>query len=541
MSLFLLLLTLLRTTLVVAHFKPDHDEQVVFDAQPTKRIAVVGAGAAGIGTLKAIMDLDEEMRRGWSVVAFEERVGVGGLWRPDTKPVPSPPKIPETPLYDNLQTNGPHPLLTLPNTTFRPETELMAPHEKVLLYHEDTVQDFNLSSYIKLQHSVLETKWVGSATEGYWDISIEDKQHGRLFHQAFDHLIVATGGNHFPRDTHVAGEDEWFAANRTMIHSMYFRRPDDFVGQNVVVVGAGPSGWDIAMHLEGHTNMTYWARDTRKENPDAHDFPIPTGVEARSRVIEVHENGTVNFKDGTQAHAIQSVILATGFEPQVPFLTAAGLLDEVEEHTNATRLLAMNGRYVRPIYEHTLSLDPRYPLGALYFNGLLTINPTGMCNYAQGLFAAYTIARPELLDTREDLYAALIRREQCVREAGYEPLHVGHRPVGYEDNCEHTRFEDNMINYLKHRGLAGHPGVPSMDVNYTEPWRVWTYANGFELLMAWKQGVQPLGEEFVYRWVEGRETEEDWFEMMQDLIAWWSEHKPKPLRGLFESVARLWS
>lgn len=152
-----------------------------------------------------------------------------------------------------------------------------------------------------------------------------------------------------------------------------------------------------------------------------------------------------------------------------------------------------------------------------------------MCNYAQGLFAAYTIARPELLDSREDLYDALLRREQCVRQAGFDPFHVGHRPVGY-DNCEHTRFEDTMINYLKRHGLAGYPGVPPPDVSYTKPWRNWMYDNGLDLILAWKLGVQPLGDEAVHQWVKGRATEEDWFEMMQGLIAWWHERKPKSLR-----------
>ena len=130
----------------------------------------------------------------------------------------------------------------------------MAPHEKVLLYHEDTVRDFTLSPYIRLKHSVIETKWVGSASSGFWDILVEDRQHGALSHQSFDHLIIANGHNHFPRKTHIVGEEEWFAANRTMIHSMYYRRSDAFTDQNVVVVGAGPSGWDIAMRLIDYTN-----------------------------------------------------------------------------------------------------------------------------------------------------------------------------------------------------------------------------------------------------------------------------------------------
>lgn len=75
----------------------------------------------------------------------------------------------------------------------------------------------------------------------------------------------------------------------------------------------------------------------------------------------------MRFKDGTEAHNIHAIILATGYDIRIPFLTATGLLDEVQEHTNDTLRLATNARYVRPVYEHTLSLDPTYPLVSVLF------------------------------------------------------------------------------------------------------------------------------------------------------------------------------
>lgn len=35
------------------------------------------------------------------------------------------------------------------------------------------------------------------------------------------------------------------------IHSYHYRRPDEFVGKNVAIVGAGPSGFDIATEICG--------------------------------------------------------------------------------------------------------------------------------------------------------------------------------------------------------------------------------------------------------------------------------------------------
>jgi hypothetical protein len=67
---------------------PLQDErQVVFASPDTssrvgiKRVAIVGAGTAGVSTLKTLLvDIPENLRRGWEVVVFEQRADVGGIW-----------------------------------------------------------------------------------------------------------------------------------------------------------------------------------------------------------------------------------------------------------------------------------------------------------------------------------------------------------------------------------------------------------------------------------------------------------------------------
>lgn len=82
-----------------------------------------------------------------------------------------------------------------------------------------------------------------------------------------------------------------------------------------------------------------------------------------SRITSVAANGTVRFTDGAEAHDVHSIILATGYEWRVPFLTVGGMLDEIPDGTNASsHRLTTNSRYLRPVYERTLSLDPSYPL-----------------------------------------------------------------------------------------------------------------------------------------------------------------------------------
>ncbi|EJD46845.1 FAD/NAD(P)-binding domain-containing protein [Auricularia subglabra TFB-10046 SS5] len=394
--------------------------------QASKRIAIVGMGAGGISALKAIMDLPYELRVGWEVVAFEKRSATGGLWLPDDGDVPMPPEIPETPLYPSLRTNGPHPSLTIPHWPLQPETPLFAHHEDVLRYHQGIGTHFNLTSNIRFRQNVLEAEWIGTPGAGHWELTIEDLSSSpagrRTFRRQFEHLIAAPGVSRFPRIPTFPGQHDWMAAGKTTLHSIYYRNPDPYKDCTVVVVGRGPSGWDTARNLVGIAKTVYWSGDVKDGLlpviPGAHDVP---------RIVSL-AGGTVRLADGRELPDVDALILATGYEVRVPFLTAGGALHEVAPGApQPTDRLTTNSYYMHPLYEHTLSLDTRYPLGSLYFNGIVLYNPTGMCDYAQGLFAAYTIALPELLASREELYAALKRREALIRSGGVDPAHYGHK------------------------------------------------------------------------------------------------------------------
>lgn len=45
-----------------------------------KSIAIVGAGSAGLASLKTLLDLPVEVRREWDIVLYEQRRDVGGVW-----------------------------------------------------------------------------------------------------------------------------------------------------------------------------------------------------------------------------------------------------------------------------------------------------------------------------------------------------------------------------------------------------------------------------------------------------------------------------
>jgi hypothetical protein len=241
------------------------------------------------------------------------------------------------------------------------------------------------------------------------------------------------------------------------------------------------------------------------------------------------KNGLPTLNNGATLPDVDTIILATGYEVRVPFLSATGFLDETPP-LNGDRLTT-NGRYISPLYEHTVALDSRYPPGALYFISLLTYNPTGMTNAAQATFAVYTIANASLLGARDELRAALAQREQRVRnEAGVEPERYGHKVnAGYgaeEGYAADGFYQDLLVRSLVARDprLAGMPGIPRGGFNLTERWRVWVMEHTDQVLVGWHEMVDERGEGWEEEFVRGQGTEADYMDTMRRFLEFWDDY-----------------
>ncbi|KAG6374674.1 hypothetical protein JVT61DRAFT_4043 [Boletus reticuloceps] len=220
-------------------------------AHGNKSVAIVGAGSAGLAVLSALVDLQIESH---DIVLYEERRDVGGIWLPDPELV-HPPVLPETPLYPLLHTYTPVPSMTYPDFPFPPGTPMFSSHEYVLEYHRDFALQYNLLPYILFNHIVLSASWVGTSEEGRWDIVV-DNGNGRKTRRSFDHLVVASGHNHYPHILTFPGQDAWLrrrngahGRRREILHSIFYRDPERYANQTVVVVGAGASGQDAASQV----------------------------------------------------------------------------------------------------------------------------------------------------------------------------------------------------------------------------------------------------------------------------------------------------
>ena len=199
------------------------------------------------------------MSEGFGTFFYQKRVNLALKYDhhrlPEQHPV-SPPHIPETPLYPRLHTNTPVPFMTYPGFPFPAGTPLYPNHTHIQAYHSRYAHHYKLYDHIHLKHGIQSALWTGTSERGYWNLTIANKER-RIEHRAFGHLIVGSGNNKIPRYVSWPGQDLWLKhgsdnrPRRTIVHSVYYREPEAFANQRVLVIGNGASGRDIATQVLG--------------------------------------------------------------------------------------------------------------------------------------------------------------------------------------------------------------------------------------------------------------------------------------------------
>lgn len=174
-------------------------------------------------------------------------------------------------------------------------------------------------------------------------------------------VIAATGSFSSPFLPVLPGRDEF--AGR-VLHAGEYRTPDEFAGQQVVVVGAGNSAVQIAAELAEHGQVVLASRAPVKFLPqrplgrDVHFWFALTGFDAaplgrivkqaptqpvldagryraalaagkppRREMFTAFAPDGVMWPDGART-PVDAVVFATGYRPHLPYLAGTGALTE---------------------------------------------------------------------------------------------------------------------------------------------------------------------------------------------------------------------
>ena len=192
------------------------------DKKVARRVAVIGAGAAGLCTAKHLL------ASGAEVVVYELGSYVGGLWvyQNDNGLGPA---------YKSLHLNSEARVTAYRDFPFPPDAPLYPGHAEVRQYLEAYASKFDLLPYIRFNSKVEDIARKGER----WAVRLDDGRH-----DVFDAVVVASGHQGTP--THPSWKNDFTG---DYLHSHTYRVPEPFRDQRVLVVGMGNSAVDIASDI----------------------------------------------------------------------------------------------------------------------------------------------------------------------------------------------------------------------------------------------------------------------------------------------------
>ena len=173
----------------------------------TYEIVVVGAGSAGLATAALLQ------REGLSPLVVEAGPEPGAAWRER---------------YDRLRLHTPRLLSGLPGLRIPRRYGRWVARDDLIEYFHDYTAVHDIDVRVNCQVERIEPSWTLHTSDG--------EIHA-------DHVVVATGYNGTPFVPAWPGRDSFTGE---LVHSSQYRSPAPYRGKDVLVVGAGNSGAEIA-------------------------------------------------------------------------------------------------------------------------------------------------------------------------------------------------------------------------------------------------------------------------------------------------------
>ncbi len=275
-----------------------------------KRIAVIGAGAAGLVSAR------EAARQGHSVSVYEKSGRVGGVWvyveETEDDLLGQRSKRPlHGSLYQSLQTNLPKELMAFRDFPFDSSGggddswDRYIAHELVLQYLENFAKRYELFPYIRFGSEIRSVRRYG---ESAWTVETEGGDC-----ETYDAVMVCNGHYSEPRVPAIEGIEGF---RGELMHSHNYRTPDRFRGKRVAIWGAAASGVDIAREIAEVAETVYWCAEEHVfseggKQANLELLPSPKGFDA---------NGALHVADGPLVTNLDAFLYCTGYHYAFPFL-----------------------------------------------------------------------------------------------------------------------------------------------------------------------------------------------------------------------------
>jgi dimethylaniline monooxygenase (N-oxide forming) len=193
-----------------------------------KRVAVIGAGVAGIVSAKVLK------HDGFDVTIFEKESTIGGVWA-------------ESRAYPGLRTNNPRETYVFSDFDYPEGTDDFPTAGQVRGYLNNYAEYFGLKPHLRLSTMVVSVSRMASKRDGLQPgFQVQVKPVGssaKTETYDFDHVVICNGVFSEPYIPKFDGQDRFLGK---ILHSSQLTDPATIKGKRVVVVGAGKSALDCA-------------------------------------------------------------------------------------------------------------------------------------------------------------------------------------------------------------------------------------------------------------------------------------------------------
>jgi cation diffusion facilitator CzcD-associated flavoprotein CzcO len=221
-----------------------------------------------------------------------------------------------------------------------PETAQLFPkHAQVQEYIEDYSRD--VRHLINFETQVIDLQQHPSG--GGWTLKTQPiTRHANAEVQThhFDAIVLANGHFNIPYIPSVPGLSAWSAAHPGAItHSKFYRRPEAYTSQKVIIVGNSASGIDIASQIAPHSKPPLLISSKSESYLQSGETP-PDQLDKPPIAKFILENRTVEFQDGSRESHVDAVLYCTGYFYSFPFVS------------DLSPALTTTGERVENLYKH---------------------------------------------------------------------------------------------------------------------------------------------------------------------------------------------
>jgi len=284
-----------------------------------KRVAVIGGGVSGIVTTKWLV------QEGHQVKTFEQSSAVGGNWRyigPESSTDNTNADSEHSSCYKNLKSITSTSYMSFEGHRMPKNYGKYPHHTKIFKYLSDYCNINGLWNYFILNTKVTAVR----QTEGGYNVTYITG--GIEQTESFDAVAICNGHNsqpYWPKEL-MAGLEHYTG---NVIHSRAYRDPEQFQGQNVLILGGGISGRQISYDVS--SKASYVALSSRRNVRGSEIYRGKPGWHAlakftRSEVevlpalgIAPFSEKTVRFANGYERD-FDAIIVCTGYKNSFPFL-----------------------------------------------------------------------------------------------------------------------------------------------------------------------------------------------------------------------------